>query len=40
MVSHEMEEIREFCDSAVILHQGRLMFYENLDEALKVYENL
>ncbi len=40
MVSHEMEEIREFCDSAVILHQGRLVFYENLDEALKVYENL
>lgn len=40
MVSHEMEEIREFCDSAVILHQGRLMFYENLDKALKVYENL
>lgn len=40
MVSHEIEEIREFCDSAVILHQGRLMFYENLDEALKVYENL
>ncbi len=40
MVSHEMEEIREFCDSAVILQRGELVFYENLEEALTVYENL
>lgn len=40
MVSHEIEEIKEFCDSAVVLHQGELKYYEDLNEALKVYENL
>ncbi len=40
MVSHEIGEIKEFCDSAVVLHQGELIYYEDLDEALKVYEGL
>lgn len=40
MVSHDMAEIREFCDSAVILHQGSLTFYDDLELALKVYEGL
>jgi capsular polysaccharide transport system ATP-binding protein len=40
MVSHDMKEIREFCDSAVILHKGELTFYEDLEEGLEVYEKL
>ncbi|MGL6315396.1 ABC transporter ATP-binding protein [Vibrio sp. WXL103] len=40
MVSHDMKEIREFCDSAIILHQGSLTFYDDLEEALHVYEDL
>lgn len=40
MVSHDMKEIREFCDSAVILHKGELTFYEDLEEGLGVYEKL
>ncbi len=40
MVSHDMKEIREFCDSAVILHQGKLEFYADLEQALEVYESL
>ncbi|XAW89843.1 ABC transporter ATP-binding protein [Vibrio sp. CDRSL-10 TSBA] len=40
MVSHDMKEIREFCDSAIILHQGTLTFYDDLERALKVYEEL
>ncbi|RIZ55045.1 ABC transporter ATP-binding protein [Vibrio sp. PID23_8] len=40
MVSHDMKEIREFCDSAVILHQGELTFYEDLDQAITVYNGL
>lgn len=40
MVSHDMKEIREFCDSAVILHEGELTFYEDLEEGLEVYEKL
>lgn len=40
MVSHDMKEIRQFCDSAVILHQGQLTFYDDLEEALDVYKTL
>ncbi|PMH42162.1 polysaccharide/polyol phosphate ABC transporter ATP-binding protein [Vibrio sp. 10N.286.49.B3] len=40
MVSHDMKELREFCDSAVILHKGTLTFYDDLEEALTIYKEL
>jgi capsular polysaccharide transport system ATP-binding protein len=40
MVSHDMKEIEEFCDSAIILHQGELTFYSNLKAALNIYKDL
>jgi len=40
MVSHDLKEIEEFCDSAIILHQGELTFYSDLQEAIRIYENL
>ncbi len=40
MVSHELDEIREFCDSAIILHQGTLEFFNDLEEAIEKYKTL
>jgi len=40
MVSHEIKEIEEFCDSAIILHKGELTFYTDLSEAIDVYKEL
>ncbi|MFA0426727.1 ABC transporter ATP-binding protein [Vibrio sp. 10N.222.51.C5] len=40
MVSHDIKEIEEFCDSAIILHKGELTFYPVLSEALAVYKEL
>ncbi|MFW8629139.1 ABC transporter ATP-binding protein [Vibrio natriegens] len=40
MVSHELDEVREFCDSAVILHQGELTYYDDLEEAIRHYKTL
>ena len=40
MVSHEMDELREFCDSAIILHQGELTFYPDIEEAFEIYKEL
>lgn len=40
MVSHDMKEIREFCDSAIILHNGDLIYYRDLEQALEVYKDL
>ncbi|MGR5270009.1 ABC transporter ATP-binding protein [Vibrio astriarenae] len=40
MVSHELDEIREFCDSAVLLHKGTLEFFSDLEEAIAKYKTL
>ncbi|WP_394242588.1 ABC transporter ATP-binding protein [Vibrio astriarenae] len=40
MVSHELDEIREFCDSAVLLHDGELEFFPDLEQAITKYKTL
>lgn len=40
MVSHEMNEIRQFCDSAIVLHKGELTFYNDLDRGIEEYQAL
>lgn len=40
MVSHSMSTIRQHCDLAAILSQGRLTFVEDMDVAAKVYREL
>ncbi len=39
MVSHDVDELREFCDSALLLNSGQLKYYEDIEEALKVYNS-
>lgn len=38
MVSHEMDQIREFCEAAVIIKDGKLDYYAELEEAISVYD--
>ena len=38
MVSHSVKTIREFCQSGAVLHDGRLGYYESLDDAMKTYD--
>ncbi|MGO3346284.1 MAG: ABC transporter ATP-binding protein [Marinomonas sp.] len=40
MVSHDTKELEEFCDSAIVLHQGELTFYADLQEGLEIYKSL
>ncbi|MEP2651482.1 MAG: ABC transporter ATP-binding protein [Paraglaciecola sp.] len=40
MVSHEMDEIRQFCDSAIVLHKGGLTFYNDLEQGIEQYQAL
>jgi capsular polysaccharide transport system ATP-binding protein len=40
MVSHEMDELRQFCDSAIVLNQGSLTFYNDLEEGIEYYRAL
>lgn len=37
MVSHEIEQIKEFCTSAVLLDNGKMTYYRDLDKAISVY---
>jgi len=34
LVSHNLEELKEFCDAAIVLHGGRLTLFEDLAEAV------
>ncbi len=38
IVSHNLGTIRKYCSHAAVLTQGRLRFYEDLDEAAEAYE--
>ncbi|MPW28749.1 ATP-binding cassette domain-containing protein [Agarivorans sp. B2Z047] len=40
MVSHDLKEIRQFCDSAIILNNGQLAFYNDLESAIECYQEL
>lgn len=40
MVSHEMDELRHFCDSAIVLHNGELTFYNDLEQGIARYQAL
>lgn len=37
MVSHDMEELRRFCDSGIVIGDGNLTFYDDLEHAIDVY---
>lgn len=35
LVSHEMSQVRDFCDAGVILSEGRLEYFDNVDDAIE-----
>ncbi len=40
MISHTMKDMRNFCDSGLVLHQGRLEYYEDIEDAITRHEAL
>jgi capsular polysaccharide transport system ATP-binding protein len=40
MVSHSPDILRAFCDTGATLHEGRLTFHEDLDQAIAAYRAL
>lgn len=40
MVSHDIKEIKQFCNCAVIIHNGELAYYKDLDEAVDIYRKI
>lgn len=40
MVSHRMSELRDFCDAGLVLHDGALRYFDDVDEAIALHEAL
>lgn len=40
MVSHNMRQVRQFCDTGIVLNDGRLEYYEDLNAAIRRHETL
>lgn len=40
LVSHNLEELQEFCDAAILLHNGRLTFFNDLAAAVDTHKKL
>ena len=40
MVSHQMRELREYCDSGIVLENGQIQYFDDLDEAIKVHQEI
>jgi len=40
MVSHDMAQVRAFCDAGVVLHEGHLAYFDDLDAAIAHHEAL
>ena len=35
MVNHNLSELREYCDAALVLEKGRLRYFDDLDDAIE-----
>jgi len=40
LVSHNLQELEEFCDAAILLHQGRLTYFDDLEEAVEKHKEI
>ncbi|MEM7242061.1 MAG: ABC transporter ATP-binding protein [Pseudomonadota bacterium] len=40
MVSHSMKDLKTFCDSGILLTNGTMTYFENIDDAISEYEKM
>jgi len=40
MVNHNLSELRGYCDCALLMHNGQLRFFEDIDEAIAIHQRL
>lgn len=40
LVSHNMEQVRNFCDAGIVLNDGELSYFDDLDEAIARHQSL
>ncbi len=40
MVSHQMRKLRGFCDAGIVLNQGKLEYFEDLNDAIERHQDI
>ena len=40
MISHNMSDMRNFCNSGLVLHKGVLEFFDDIEQAITRHEEL
>lgn len=40
MVSHSMGQLRKFCNAGIVLENGQMQYFDDLDEAIAVHEEI
>lgn len=40
LVSHDMPQVRQFCDAGIVLENGQLRYFEDLDEAIALHRQI
>lgn len=40
LVSHDLGQLREYCDSGIVLENGTLQYFDDLDEAIQLHNRM
>ena len=40
IVSHELHNIKDYCNKSAILDKGKMTIFDNIDESLAIYNTL
>ena len=40
LVSHEMKQVRQFCDAGIVLENGKVLYFDDLEEAIEYHQAL
>jgi capsular polysaccharide transport system ATP-binding protein len=40
MASHSMDALRDYCDCGVVMHDGTMTYFDDLEDAIQIYEAL
>ncbi len=40
LVSHAMPILRELCDAGIVVHEGQIKYFDNIDDAIKEYNQI
>jgi len=39
-VSHDMETLKDICNAGIVVNQGQMYYYNDINDAMAEYENI